>query len=559
MSSAEDKTSLTVPPSAESSSSAPEEFSVEPHQSAGNEQGSSPSSPLGPPVEPEEEAADAPRTKPLPKVNAVAQEVRVKATGARAGNASGERELFSESTTTVLVFEKGGVIRLAAAVVPGQLLFLSNEESKREVVAQVIRKRAFRPTECYVELEFTEPAPGFWGMEFSAATALLPKDAKEIAAAEMVASAETTADELEEAAPPPSADEVLALKKEVEALRTQLHLLQTQPEPLPPSVPTAATPDVAATLPAAPTPPLEAPAPAAEPAPSFGMPAKSLPIDAEPEPAWITARRQELPPKPAIDYRVTMPKRKRSLRARGQFTPGFRTGMLRVTFLGAILAALVGIVWYKHWLPWMHEEPKKISVSSWAGGVTAAATIPQTRPPGAVSVQPEASATKAGSNASVSPSGVSPNTASAALDGEAAGPPSVPYEVKPQPVVIEKPKPSVAISKRAPNHASLPAKAVDPIPAAVPQGALVPPKLIKSERAVVSLDDLRDFETGSVIIDAVVDTSGMVQSMNVLSGPPSLRKPALEALKDYRYIPATVNGKPVPAHVTVKIQFHFEP
>jgi hypothetical protein len=38
-----------------------------------------------------------------------------------------------------------------------------------------------------------------------------------------------------------------------------------------------------------------------------------------------------------------------------------------------------------------------------------------------------------------------------------------------------------------------------------------------------------------------------------------LRGPALTALKDYRYIPAAMNGKPVPAHVTVKIQFHFEP
>jgi len=46
--------------------------------------------------------------------------------------------------------------------------------------------------------------------------------------------------------------------------------------------------------------------------------------------------------------------------------------------------------------------------------------------------------------------------------------------------------------------------------------------------------------------------------MNVLSGPPSLRLPALRALKDYKYQPATLNGNPVPAHVTVKIQFRFE-
>jgi protein TonB len=86
----------------------------------------------------------------------------------------------------------------------------------------------------------------------------------------------------------------------------------------------------------------------------------------------------------------------------------------------------------------------------------------------------------------------------------------------------------------------------------------VPPKLIKSERATASLDDLRDFETGSVVIDAIIDTGGSVTSMKVLSGPPSLRWPALQALKNYKYQPAMQNGRPVAAHVTVKIQFHFE-
>ena len=175
------------------------------------------------PEEPGDDTGIPLKTKPLPKVNAAARQIRVRVTGARVGAASGERELFSELTTTVLVFEKGGVIRLTAAVATGQLLFFANDESKREVVAQVIRKRVYRPTECYVEFEFSEPAPGFWGMEFSAATALLPQDANVIAATELVSSAETTEDELEEAARPDSSD-VEALKREVEALRSQLNL-----------------------------------------------------------------------------------------------------------------------------------------------------------------------------------------------------------------------------------------------------------------------------------------------------------------------------------------------
>jgi protein TonB len=73
------------------------------------------------------------------------------------------------------------------------------------------------------------------------------------------------------------------------------------------------------------------------------------------------------------------------------------------------------------------------------------------------------------------------------------------------------------------------------------------------------MDAVRDFETGNVVIDAVVGTEGKVESMNVLSGPPSLRDAAMQALKQYRYEPATRDGQPVPAHVTVTIRFRFEP
>src|SRR5713101_910688 len=125
--------------------------------------------------------AEAPELNPTPalKTNMIAQEVRVTAAGVAPGKGTVERELFTEETTSVLVFENGGVILLSAAVAPGQLLLLTNVELKREVVAQVKRKRAYRPTICYVELEFAEPAQRFWGMEFSAAAAFLPKRSEE--------------------------------------------------------------------------------------------------------------------------------------------------------------------------------------------------------------------------------------------------------------------------------------------------------------------------------------------------------------------------------------------
>lgn len=75
---------------------------------------------------------------------------------------------------------------------------------------------------------------------------------------------------------------------------------------------------------------------------------------------------------------------------------------------------------------------------------------------------------------------------------------------------------------------------------------------------MASLEDTHDFETGNVVIDAVVDTEGDVHFISVLSGPPSLRGAAVRAVKDYKYEPATRNGQPVPERVHITIRFRFE-
>jgi protein TonB len=100
--------------------------------------------------------------KPQP----VALEVSVTVNGARTVEGSDKREPFSESTKTVLVFGNGAVIRLQSSVAAGQLLFLTNEKTKKEVVCQVVKSKNYRNVSGYVELEFTEPVVGFWGMRF---------------------------------------------------------------------------------------------------------------------------------------------------------------------------------------------------------------------------------------------------------------------------------------------------------------------------------------------------------------------------------------------------------
>src|SRR6266851_8178329 len=118
-----------------------------------------------------ESAARPSASAPVPSDNAVKQqpvalEVPVSVNGARTVEGSAKREPFSEATKTVLIFGSGAVIRLASSVAPGQLLFLTNEKTKKEVVCQVVKSKNYRNISGYVELEFTECVVGFWGMRF---------------------------------------------------------------------------------------------------------------------------------------------------------------------------------------------------------------------------------------------------------------------------------------------------------------------------------------------------------------------------------------------------------
>jgi TonB family protein len=96
----------------------------------------------------------------------VALEAPVTVKGARSLEGSDKREPFSESTKTVLVFGNGAVLRLGSTLAPGQLLFVTNERTKKEVTCQVVRSKAGKGSGGYVEVEFTEPVSGFWGLRF---------------------------------------------------------------------------------------------------------------------------------------------------------------------------------------------------------------------------------------------------------------------------------------------------------------------------------------------------------------------------------------------------------
>jgi TonB family protein len=534
---------VTTPPEANASEPQPGEYPLE----AGKVEAPA-SEPQAEEIAVEPGEAEAPPTnpKPLLKTNMVAQEVRVTVTGESTDKSSIERKLFTEETTSVLICESGGVIELSAAVIPGQLLLLRNVEFKREVVAQVKRKRAYRPTSCYLELEFAEPAPRFWGREFSAASALLPRAAQDAEAAEQVISAEATADEPGEPPAAPSTEEVQEFKRAVEALGCEAELA---PTPITNQGAPAATIAAAETTTTA---AVDAPSTESETnstpdaAPAAAFTGSSLPIEHHRGVTELAAAVEQAHlPTPSLDFSRSLPKARRSLRARGSFTPNFRGGMLRLALLTtALVVTAVGAAWYKHWIPWK-TATKKTSVSE------AANELANLRDK------------KVASDAPVTSEGLPPKSAAppeiVAPEPKNAAEPAVPGGASSDPgthPVVRKTSSNASLASNRSTDRQAVKSAVEPVAA---ESVMVPPKLIKSVRAVASLDAVRDFETGNVVIDAVVGTEGEVNFISVLSGPPSLRAPAVEALKQYQYEPATRNGQPVPAHVTITIHFRFEP
>lgn len=60
---------------------------------------------------------------------------------------------------------------------------------------------------------------------------------------------------------------------------------------------------------------------------------------------------------------------------------------------------------------------------------------------------------------------------------------------------------------------------------------------------------------GPVIIAAVIDTDGRVESLKLISGHPLLVKAAMDAVRQWRYRPYVLNGQPIPVETHVKVVF----
>ncbi len=91
-------------------------------------------------------------------------EVPVTIQGSRTVEGTEQRELFTETTKTTIVFENGAVLKLNAKISPGQCVFLRNDQTEKEILCKVRESRQAGEVG-YTDLEFTSYDPQFWSAE----------------------------------------------------------------------------------------------------------------------------------------------------------------------------------------------------------------------------------------------------------------------------------------------------------------------------------------------------------------------------------------------------------
>ena len=60
---------------------------------------------------------------------------------------------------------------------------------------------------------------------------------------------------------------------------------------------------------------------------------------------------------------------------------------------------------------------------------------------------------------------------------------------------------------------------------------------------------------GTVILEAMIDVDGRVKEVMVLRGAPDLAAAAIQAVQQWEYTPARLNGKPVELMMTITVTF----
>ena len=163
-----------------------------------------------------------------------------------------------------------------------------------------------------------------------------------------------------------------------------------------------------------------------------------------------------------------------------------------------------------------------------------------------------------------------PSLATTSIPLSAPNEPEVPTLVLDQPVIIPVPQPRAQLPSNEPKLPEPPAAPDDAASGNGDSGApgevrdsppvshVSPPALIaKVPPAYPEIARIARVQ-GMVLITGVVTEDGRVANLTVVSGHPLLIPAALDCVKQWRYEPALLNGRPVTAPVEIRVQFQLK-
>ena len=576
--------------------------------------------------------------------DAVSLEVPVKVHGSRVTDVvrgvTAHTEPFEEQAVSMIVFPQGGVLKMTSPLSSGQMVVITNLKSGQDAICRVGKVRPYGNSQSYVEIEFTQRQPGYWGVYF-------PSEGSEQGKKVAPPPAPLVAPTVSRDTPPVSATPSMNDRSDTSAPERS-----TSPAGAPSKAPAQAGKAASETTSfSAPNPSLERRLQPNLPESRFVsigtkedvMPAASETVvtkknrfatterstrSAEPPPKSSSA---EIPaPPPEISSSVSMTElrgeaytgsghatleiaesvadaprpapqelfgvRLDSATATASGTSGSSAAKWPaiVAGVGILLAAIGGGAYYYER---RNTNPvgNPISAAPVASPLATEAPSPAPQPVTSSSAVPPpvAQLTPTTPTASLASE---PVIAARDLGVAPAKPPKASPIVTSPTTVSTPPKTTVVVPKYSSalsahpkslrtsasakfeaaldadaivgNSASdtpvlgnstvnlvAPAKPMPDVPLRV-GGDVKPPRMISSAMPVYPSLARQAGVEGNVLIDTVVDKTGNVTSMKVISGPLMLRQAALDALRQWKYQPGTLNGEPVAVEIAVSIQFH---
>jgi periplasmic protein TonB len=558
--------------------------------------------------------------------DAVSLEIPVKIHGSRviemARGVAPRTEPFEEQTSTMIVFPQGGVVRMATPASAGQMLILTNLKSRQDAICRIVKVRSQASTSSgYVEVEFTQPQPGYWGVYFptdgpevarKAASPAAPQsqapenaapDASRAPAPTPVSVKAPEAPAPPTAAPPrfvptvkpPSSFISIGSQEKVQLAATEVPRNGANA----PSQRSAGS-SFQSTAPAAPSRPLSLEELLADVQPGI-VPGPSGSSAGESEHARATDAVVEMP----VPHARATSARSASSAALGSelssteesfgahLEPGARPRGTRVReasqnwTLIAACAALVltsatgGFLYLHH----RHAVAADAAIKS----VAAQPVLPVAAAPVAENIVPQNSGAqhKAASapganpaahvNSSSAPSAAAPNEQTPpAKHAASSSAPNLFGVLNAHPVssahaAEEASAPSVAAPALSADGgsslggASSPGGSLPPLSAANSHSSpigpgssqVTQPRLISSVQPSYPAVAMQMHAQGDVVIRAQIDVNGKVAGMKVISGSALLQQAAVDALRQWKYQPSKLDGQPVPGEILVTIRFRL--